>query len=81
MAGGFEAVRDYAVRRPWLSPEEKTSLDRAYDEITSYDRLSVRVREKQAPAWLPAFLTRAAIWAGLPVVVLLIWWLISLIRH
>ena len=81
VAGGFEAVRDYAVRRPWLSPEEKTSLDRAYDEITSYDRLSVRVREKQAPAWLPAFLTRAAIWAGLPVVVLLIWWLISLIRH
>ncbi len=63
---GYEAVRDYAVSRPWLTPEEKGALDRAYAEIGGYDRLSVRVVEKRIPTWLPGFLTRVAIWGAIP---------------
>ncbi len=80
-AAGFEAVRDYAVRRPWLLADEKTALDRAYDEITAYDRLSVKVQESRTLTWLPSFIVRAVIWAGLPVAGLLVWWLVALIRH
>ncbi len=72
-AQGYEAVRDYAVTRPWLSADEKTQLDRAYDEIGSYDRLSVHVVPKRVVTWLPGFIGRAAVWAGLPVIGLAIW--------
>ncbi len=76
-ASGYEAVRDYAVLRPWLTAEEKGALDRAYGEIGAYDRLSVRVVEKKIPAWLPSFIARAAIWGAVPVAVAAIWWLVS----
>ena len=73
-AQGFEAVREYSVNRPWLSANEKMDLDRAYDDISAYDRLSVRITGRPKAKWLPSFITRALIWGGLPVIGLVAWW-------
>ena len=67
-ADGYEAVRDYAVTRPWLTPEEKGAMDQAYGEIGAYDRLSIRVVEKRVAPWLPSFLVRVAVWAAIPAI-------------
>ncbi len=77
--GGYEAVRDYAVTRPWLTADEKGALDRAYGEISAYDRLSIRVQERKVLTWLPSFVVRAAIWGAVPLAGGLIWWLTTLL--
>jgi hypothetical protein len=76
-ADGYEAVRDYSVRRPWLLPQEKTALDMAYQEIGSYDRLAVRVQEKRAVTWLPGFLMRVALWGVIPAAGVIAWLIAS----
>jgi hypothetical protein len=70
---GYEAVRDYVVTRTYLTPDEKARVDAAFDDISVYDRLSIRVVEKEVETWLPSFLTRLALWGGAPVLFLLIW--------
>ena len=79
-AAGYEAVRDYRVTRGWLNPQEKVALDRAYDDISRYDRLSVKVAEKSVVTWRQAMVTRAAVWIGLPVVGAGLWLLSLLVR-
>src|SRR6185312_3419226 len=61
-ATGYEAVRHYRVLRGWLDPQEKVALDRAYDEISRYDRLSIKVAETSVVTWRQALTTRAAVW-------------------
>ncbi len=72
-AQGFEAVREYTVTKPWLTATEKMALDRAYPEISRYDRMTVAVQQKRIISWLPGFVGRVVIWAGVPVAGLLIW--------
>ncbi len=79
-AAGYEAVRDYRVTRGWLNPQEKVALDRAYDDISRYDRLSIKVAEKSVVTWRQAMVTRAAVWIGLPVVGAGLWLLSLLVR-
>ncbi|MGZ3306731.1 MAG: DUF3857 domain-containing protein, partial [Asticcacaulis sp.] len=78
--GGYEAVRDYKVMRPWLAPAEKTALDTAYSDISRYDRLSVRVAERTVATWWPGFVTRAALWAGVPAIGLALWAILRLLK-
>ncbi len=78
-ADGYEAVRDYSVTKPWLSAEQKAAVDRDFDEISSYDRLSLRVPSRRPVLWMPGFLQRAAIWGGVPVVGLIVWALVHLL--
>ncbi|MBW8881160.1 MAG: hypothetical protein JF615_06980, partial [Asticcacaulis sp.] len=61
----------------WLSADEKAALDRAYDEISDYDRLTVAVPGRKVATWLPSFIARAAVWAGVPVVGLIAWLIVS----
>lgn len=63
---GYEAVRRYVVTRDHLKAHEKMMVDQAYDDISTYDRLSVRVLEKSVTAYWPSFAKRVAVWAGIP---------------
>lgn len=76
-AEGFEAVRAYTVHRTWLSADEKAALDRAYDEVSEYDRLTVAVQKPKAATWLPGFLTRTAVWAGVPAIGVAVWYVVT----
>ena len=76
-AQGYEAVRDYSVNRTWLSADEKAALDRAYDEVSDYDRLTVSVPGPRIATWLPGFIARAAVWAGVPTVGAAVWYLVA----
>ncbi|WP_031236890.1 DUF3857 domain-containing protein [Asticcacaulis sp. AC460] len=70
---GFEAVREYSVRRTWLSPDEKAKLDNVYAEVQDYDRLTVAVSGRKPSTWLPSAITRAVVWAGVPIVAVGVW--------
>ena len=70
---GYEAVRDYRVTRSWLNPAEKVALDHAYDEVSRYDRLSIKIAEKSVVTWRQALTTRAAVWIAVPVIGAALW--------
>jgi hypothetical protein len=72
-AQGYEAVREYTVSKPWLTATEKMALDRAYADISRYDRMTVAVQQNRVITWLPGFLWRVVVWAGVPVIGLLVW--------
>ena len=72
-AGLYEAVRTYTVTRPWLWAQEKRALDDAHGEMMLWDRLSLNMPGRAAALWLPGFLLRLTVWAGIPVVGVLGW--------
>jgi len=74
----YQAIREYVVDRTHLTPDEKSRLDKDYDDISAYERIVIKRIDRKINTWAQTFSGRVALWAGLPLLGLGAWVIKSL---